>query len=45
MTDLAIASLAPVVGTRSACAALGEPRAAITAATAKAQHLVTGNSC
>jgi putative transposase len=27
MTDMAIASLAPVVGTRSACAALGEPRA------------------
>ena len=27
MTDLAIAALAPVVGTRSACAALGEPRA------------------
>ena len=27
MTDMAIATLAPVVGTRSACAALGEPRA------------------
>jgi putative transposase len=27
MTDMAIAALAPVVGTRAACAALGEPRA------------------
>ena len=27
MTDAAITTLAPVVGTRAACAALGEPRA------------------
>ena len=29
MTDAAISTLAPVVGTRAACAALGETRAAL----------------